>query len=127
MNISRLLLVAGALSVAVVFMPLSAPAQAAPFCLGKPATIVGTSGSDTIHGTNYSDVIASLGGGDYVHALGGNDLVCGGDGNDVIFDGYGSDDIDGGNGFDTVYLCPDLSVDHLVNIEKVVNSSVGCT
>jgi Ca2+-binding RTX toxin-like protein len=128
MNLRRLLLVAGAVSVAVLFMPLSAPAQGAtPTCFGKPATIVGTSGNDTIYATKYSDVIASLGGGDSVHALAGNDLVCGSDGNDVIFDGYGSDAIDGGNGWDTVYLCPDGSLDHLVNVERVISSSLGCT
>ncbi|HEY5988144.1 MAG TPA: hypothetical protein VIV12_17485 [Streptosporangiaceae bacterium] len=128
MNMHRLLMVASAFSLAVLFMPLSAPAQAAvPTCFGKPATIVGTNGNDSIRGTSLPDVIASLGGADLVHALAGNDLVCGGDGSDIVFDGYGSDAIDGGNGVDTVYLCPDGALDRLVNVERVINSSLGCT
>jgi Ca2+-binding RTX toxin-like protein len=124
----RLLVVASALGLAVLFMPLPAPAQAAvPTCFGRPATIVGTNGNDTIYGTKLPDVIASLGGADVVHALAGDDLVCGGDGNDIVFDGYGSDAIDGGNGVDTVYLCPDGALDRLVNVERVINSTLGCT
>lgn len=128
MNMRRLLVVASMLPLVVLLTPLSAPAQAAaPTCFGRPATIVGTNGNDSIDGTKLPDVIASLGGDDRVHALAGDDLICGGDGNDVMFDGYGTDAIDGGNGVDTVYLCPDGALDRLVNIELVINSSLGCT
>jgi hypothetical protein len=128
MNVRRLLVVVSTLPLAVLPLQLSAPAQAAiPTCLGKPATIVGSNGSDVIYGTKFPDVIASLAGDDRVHALAGNDLVCGGDGNDVVLDGYGTDVVDGGTGVDTVYLCPDGSFDRLLNSERIINSSLGCT
>jgi Ca2+-binding RTX toxin-like protein len=128
MDMRRLLVVASALTLAVLFAPLPAPAQeAAPTCVGRPATIVGTNGNDYIRGTNFPDVIASLGGNDNVHALAGGDLVCGAAGADIIFDGHGLDAIDGGTGVDTVYLCPDSVFDRLVSVEKIINSYLGCS
>jgi Ca2+-binding RTX toxin-like protein len=127
MTMRKLLVIAGGLTLVVLFVSTPAPAQAAPACFGRPATIVGTNGSDVIYGTGFPDVIASLAGNDKVHARAGGDFVCGGDGSDVIFDGYGSDTIDGGTGVDTVYLCPDGSFDRLVNVERFINSSLGCS
>jgi hypothetical protein len=59
------------------------PTKPKPLCLGKRATIVGTTGANRLRGTKRADVIAALGGNDSVDALGGNDLVCGGPGFDV--------------------------------------------
>lgn len=123
----KLLVIVGGLTLVVMFVSTPTPAQAAPTCFGRPATIVGTNGSDVIYGTNFPDVIASLGGNDSVHARAGGDFICGGDGSDVIFDGKGSDSIDGGTGVDTVYLCPDGSFDRLANVERFINSSLGCS
>jgi hypothetical protein len=41
---------------------IASPAQAAPNCFGKPATIVGTDGMDFLNGTGVADVIVGLGG-----------------------------------------------------------------
>lgn len=71
---------------------LAVPAQAAtPTCLGRPATIVGTSGADTITGTSGPDVIVAGPGDDTVRAGGGDDLVCAGDGSDLVYGGLGAD------------------------------------
>jgi|SRR6266542_2113754 len=56
--------------------------QATPFCLGKPATIVGTAGNDTLPGTSGDDVIVALAGNGTVDGGPGNDTICGGPGND---------------------------------------------
>ena len=73
----------------------STPAQpSAERCLGKPATIVGTSGDDTIHATARHDVIAGLGGDDRIDQLLEGDTACGGEGNDNISSGRnGSQDL----------------------------------
>jgi len=71
-----------------------------PTCKGKPATVVGTPGTDILAGTGGADVIAALGGSDSVKALGGRDLVCGGDGNDKINGGGGRDRLFGEAGKD---------------------------
>jgi hypothetical protein len=81
--------------------PTSTPL--APFCDGKPATIVGTNGPDILQGTNQADVIQAGGGSDIINGLGGNDVICAGDGNDVVFGGNGADDIFGGAGGDSLY------------------------
>jgi hypothetical protein len=60
-------------------------------CLGKRATIVGTSRRDVLRGTSHRDVIATLGGNDSVHAAGGNDLICGGAGSDLLVGDRGND------------------------------------
>jgi Ca2+-binding RTX toxin-like protein len=105
----------------------AAPAQAEhAWCLSARTTIDGTGGPDRIAGTQFADVIASFGGADEIHARGGGDRVCAGPGSDVVFDGFGADTIDGGDGFDTVYACPDGARDVLLNVERVVSSSVGC-
>src|SRR5205809_5202499 len=56
----------------------SIPAQAVPMCLGKRATIVGTSGVDTIYGTAGPDVIVGLASQDLLFGRGGADRICGG-------------------------------------------------
>jgi Ca2+-binding RTX toxin-like protein len=95
-------------------------------CLGSGSTITGTYGSETIYGTNGRDTISALAGDDSVHALAGEDRICGGPGADIISDGYGRDEIDGGDGFDTLYLCPDGAADIWRNVERVVQTSLGC-
>ena len=52
---------------------VSTPAQAAPMCLGKRATIVGTSWIDAIYGTSGPDVIVALASQDQI--FGGGDAV----------------------------------------------------
>jgi hypothetical protein len=114
-----------ALGAAVAVQPLVADARHVT-CFGLRTTIDGTGGNDTIVGTNIADVIAAFGGSDSIHALGGNDRVCAGSGGDVIYDGFGSDRLNGGAGIDTLYLCPDGIGDSWVNVERVVQSSIGC-
>jgi Ca2+-binding RTX toxin-like protein len=73
-----------------------------PLCGGRPATIVGTTGSDVITGTPGRDVIAGLGGDDQIYGLGQNDIICGGPGDDVIWAGAGNDLSFGGDGHDLI-------------------------
>ena len=75
-------------------------AQAAPTCLGKRATIVGTAGSDELRGTRRADVIVSAGGSDTVFGRGGNDRICTGAGIDLIVGGGGADRIAASKGID---------------------------
>ena len=74
-------------------------AEAAPRCLGKPATIVG---SGAVRGTAHADVIVVAGGDDRVDGGGGNDRICTGGGDDQIAGGTGSDRVDAGPGADSV-------------------------
>lgn len=73
-----------------------------PHCNGRPATIVGTSQSDTIQGTPGDDVIVAFGGDDEINGLGGFDIICSGSGNDVIDGGDGDDEIWAGSGNDVI-------------------------
>jgi Ca2+-binding RTX toxin-like protein len=96
--------------------PSSSSSNAIAYCVGKPATIVGTDGPDpAVTGTSNPDVIATLGGDDHIEGGGNgekdNDLICGGSGNDTIlgqggtdqlFGAAGDDTIDGGTGFTDV-------------------------
>ena len=72
------------------------------FCLGQPATIVGTDGPDTLIGTEGPDVMAGLGGNDQLEGRGGDDVMCGGDGNDTVLGQAGGDELFGDDGNDTV-------------------------
>jgi Ca2+-binding RTX toxin-like protein len=117
--------VAGAGAVVVAVSPGAAEAGHVT-CFGLRTTIDGTNGNDTISGTNLADVIASFGGSDSVHARSGNDRVCAGSGGDAIYDGFGSDRINGSDGIDTLYLCPDGASDLWINVERVLQSSIGC-
>jgi Ca2+-binding RTX toxin-like protein len=77
------------------------PGHAPPTCKGKPATIVGTEGSDLLDtGTPGSDVIVGLGGADSLRGKRGNDLICGGAGNDILDGGNGKDHMLGEKGND---------------------------
>lgn len=71
-------------------------------CLGRVATIIGTSGSDNLRGTRGSDVILGLGGNDVIQGGAGNDLICGGPGADELLGGRGIDGILGGPGRDVI-------------------------
>jgi RTX calcium-binding nonapeptide repeat (4 copies) len=124
-TIVALIAAVAALGAAVTVQPGVADARHVT-CFAVRTTIDGTSGNDTIFGTNIADVIASFGGSDSIHALGGNDRVCAGSGGDAIYDGFGSDRLNGGGGIDTLYLCPDGIGDLWVNVERVIQSSIGC-
>lgn len=76
--------------------PLSSTAAGAPRCGGRPATIVGTSGSDSLTGTAKADVIVGRGGDDVISGLGGDDRICGGPGSDRLLGGAGHDALYGG-------------------------------
>jgi hypothetical protein len=78
------------------------PSHAPPICNGKPATIVGTDGSDDLDGTQGPDVIVGLGGNDFTSGLGGNDVICGGPGNDLLDGGLGKDRLLGQAGKDAL-------------------------
>jgi uncharacterized delta-60 repeat protein len=71
-----------------------------PRCLGRRATIVGTSKKDRLRGTRRADVIVGLGGNDSITGLGGNDVICGGSGKDKVSGGSGKDKLSGGSGND---------------------------
>lgn len=75
---------------------------AAPTCLGKRATIVGTTGPDELRGTRRADVIVAAGGNDTVLGRGGNDRICSGAGIDVIDGGGGADRVVASKGLDFV-------------------------
>jgi Ca2+-binding RTX toxin-like protein len=75
---------------------------AAPKCMGKKATIVGTARADHIKGTAHADVVVGLGGADTIEGLAGNDTICGGNGNDTLIGGAGNDALMGDAGNDTL-------------------------
>jgi Ca2+-binding RTX toxin-like protein len=79
-----------------------ATGAAAPRCLGKVATIVGTNGDDEIAGTPGPDVIAARGGWDFIRSGAGNDRICGGRGLETVRAGVGDDRIASGPGSDAV-------------------------
>ena len=87
---------------AALLVPTSA-GEAAPTCLGVPATIVGTDSDDRLVGTPGADVIVALGGDDDVRGLGGDDLLCGGRGADTVSGGPDDDRLVAGTGRDTLY------------------------
>jgi Ca2+-binding RTX toxin-like protein len=85
---------------------------AVPRCLGKKATIVGTTKADHIKGTAKADVIVGLGGSDVIKGLGRGDLICGGNGSDKLIGGdrddalvgeAGNDTLSGGGGLDGLF------------------------
>jgi RTX calcium-binding nonapeptide repeat (4 copies) len=78
------------------------PAAGGATCKGKPATIVGTSGSDVRAGSGGPDVIVGLGGNDSLSGVAGNDLICGGAGKDTLKGGKGKDTLLGQKGKDTL-------------------------
>jgi glucose/arabinose dehydrogenase len=71
-----------------------------PACKGKPATMVGTKGSDVRKGTSVRDVIVGLGGDDKLFGLAGSDLICGGPGKDTLKGRAGRDSLLGQKGED---------------------------
>lgn len=89
---------------ALLIGSLAVPAvtAAGPMCMGRPATLVGTIGSDVLIGTPGPDVIVGLGGNDVIYGLEGNDRICGGSGDDTIDAGPGNDRVRGGAGNDTI-------------------------
>lgn len=67
-------------------------------CLGRPATIIGTSGPDpSLMGTDGNDVIMGLAGDDVINGARGDDIICGNLGDDKISGGLGWDLILGDN------------------------------
>jgi RTX calcium-binding nonapeptide repeat (4 copies) len=83
-------------------IPPPAPGTATATCKGKPATIVGTAGSDVRTASQGRDVIAGLGGNDTFSGLAGNDLICGGKGKDTLKGGKGKDTLLGQKGKDAL-------------------------
>jgi Ca2+-binding RTX toxin-like protein len=73
------------------------------FCRGRPATHVGTDGSEVITGTEGNDVIVALGGNDVIYAYGGKDFICAGPGRDEVYAGPGNDRILGDAGDDELH------------------------
>jgi Ca2+-binding RTX toxin-like protein len=76
------------------------PAEAAPRCFGKAATIMGTNKGERLRGTRGNDVIVARGGNDLINSGGGKDRICGGSGDDVLLAGPGKDLLDGQLGSD---------------------------
>jgi Ca2+-binding RTX toxin-like protein len=97
--LARSLLIGFFSAAALYAVPLAA-AETVPTCFGQPATIVGTSATDTLQGTEGPDVIFGGGGSDRIDGLGGDDLICGRRGGDVLFGGDGNDKLYGGPGSD---------------------------
>jgi Ca2+-binding RTX toxin-like protein len=121
------LLIGAAILVLATFLPEVHADASNATCLGEPATIRGTPGNDVIYGTVADDVASAFAGNDMVYGRRGDDRLCGGRGQDILFDGTGADLIDGGDGIDLLYLCPDGSLDHWWNVERVVASTRACT
>jgi len=92
----------GFLAVGLALAAVPAAAAAPTTCLGHPATIIGTAGSDVLLGTAGADVILGLGGNDVIRSRGGDDIVCGGNGDDLIVGGPGDDKLIGGGGTDDI-------------------------
>jgi hypothetical protein len=63
------------------------------YCLGRFATIAGTSGDNNLRGTPTDDVIVGLGGNDVISGEEGNDVLCGGLGADKLFGWEGDDQL----------------------------------
>src|SRR4051794_35157544 len=78
------------------------PGTKVPKCLGRKATIIGTTGRDRLKGTKKADVIVGLGGKDTVRGGGGKDRICSGGGNDHISGQGGGDRLSGGAGNDGI-------------------------
>jgi parallel beta-helix repeat protein len=95
-----LLVAALALLSASLIQPARAEARVLPMCLGKQATIIGSSKANTLKGTKKADVIVGLGGNDRIIGGGGGDRICGGTGADRLFGGVGNDRMNGGKGTD---------------------------
>jgi Ca2+-binding RTX toxin-like protein len=89
---------------AAAFLPVVAliatPTSAAPTCLGRAATIVGTGGADALFGTARADVIFGGQGNDEIRGRGGEDRICGAAGSDEMIGNKGNDRMDGGPGPD---------------------------
>jgi Ca2+-binding RTX toxin-like protein len=75
---------------------------AATTCGGQPATIFGTSASETVRGTSAPDVIVALRGNDKIFGAQGNDVICAGPGNDTAQGGPGNDRLAGELGSDNL-------------------------
>jgi Ca2+-binding RTX toxin-like protein len=93
------------LALATPFVGVSVSATATSSvvtCDGRPATHVGTNGSNTIVGTAGPDVIVAKGGDDTIKGRGGKDRICAGGGDDSISAGGGADRIFAGGGRDRV-------------------------
>ena len=80
----------------------SNPGTKVPRCLGRKATIIGTTGRDKLKGTRKADVIVGLGGKDTIKGGGGGDRICSGGGNDHVSGQGGSDRLSGGTGNDAI-------------------------
>jgi len=100
------------LALLAAWLSVSMPADAAPSCGGRRATIVGTNSRDVIKGTDGPDVIVAGGKRDLIHGLGGNDRICGGTGDDAIYGEDGNDRLFGDE--DQDFLVPGPGHDRIV-------------
>ena len=73
-----------------------------PVCMGRTATILGSSADEELVGTPEDDVIVAGGGADVIRGRGGADVICGGDGKDSINGGAGEDTARGDAGGDVL-------------------------
>lgn len=120
-----------------VMLTSATPANAAQYCFGRRATIVGTNGPDALYGRPYrTDVIVGLGGNDYIS--GGNDypengnppdFICAGPGADEVYGGPGADKMLGGDGADWLegsfggdYIDGNLGDDHVLDEDSEYES-----
>jgi CSLREA domain-containing protein len=72
-------------------------------CLGRPVTIVGTSGPDEFSGGVGRDVFLGLGGDDEFQGSLDLDSACGGNGDDHLIGGPGNDRLAGNGGRDVLW------------------------
>ena len=105
-TIRRALVAPFVLAAVLAVTPGTGGAVAAPRCLGRVATIVGTGGDDRIVGTRGPDVIVGRGGEDLIEGGRGDDRICGDGAFDFIEGGPGDDRISGGPGSDTAHGGP---------------------
>jgi Ca2+-binding RTX toxin-like protein len=98
---------------------------AAPMCMGRAATIVGTPGNDVIRGTSEADVIVGGGGKDIIDGLAKDDYICGGKGADKLYGSFGNDRISGGGGNDTIDGGPDMDVASYESATSAVDININ--
>jgi serralysin len=89
----------------------------------NPATITGTSYSETLYGTSGSDTIHGLGGADKLYGQQGNDRLEGGSGNDYLYGGDGHDVLVGGSGYDNFVFNTELT--QATNLDQIVDFSTA--
>lgn len=80
---------------------INAIALEPPTCMGRTATIVGSTEKDRLVGSKFADVIVGLAGNDKIKGGKGKDRICAGGGRDQVSGGGGKDRCSGGGGRDS--------------------------